>query len=204
MTSAFYLFRIPICWHPMMAFNISFTGEHLGFGGSGLFRPCCSVIPMGWASAVSVMQEIAKTLTKIGRLPAASRVRRTAPLPPWLVDTCEVAASSGRPSFHVYLDNFCGMEKVRRDEQADAGGQIHSALEAAWHQAGVLSSSKKKVSGEPVPHELGAMLQGDEGTLGPSPERVLKLVQTTLVVIGRRSLSRGNGSKSSQEDGFTA
>ena len=190
MTSAFYLFRIPICWHPMMAFNIGFTGEQLGFGGSGLFRPCCSVIPMGWASAVSVMQEIAETLTKIGRLPAASRVRRTAPLPPWLVDTCEVAASSGRPWFHVYLDNFCGMEKVNKDERADAGGQIHSALEAAWRQAGVLSSSKKKVSGEPVAHELGAMLQGDEGTLGPSPERVLKLVQTTLVVIGRRSLSR--------------
>jgi len=84
MTSAFYLFRIPVCWHPMMTFNISFTGEQLGFGSSDLFRPCCSVIPMGWSSAVSLMQEIAENLTKIGRLPPTHRVRRTAPLPPWL------------------------------------------------------------------------------------------------------------------------
>lgn len=80
------------------------------------------------------------------------------------------------------------MEKVTEGDSPDDGVRIHSALEAAWRTAGVLSSSKKKVSGEPVAHELGAMLQGDEGTIGPSPDRLLRLIQTTLVVIGRQKL----------------
>ena len=82
------------------------------------------------------------------------------------------------------------MEKVTEGDSPDDGVRIHSALEAAWRTAGVLSSSKKKVSGEPVAHELGAMLQGDEGTIGPSPDRLLRLIQTTLVVIGRQKLCR--------------
>ena len=157
MTSAFYLFRIPECWHPMMAFNIGFTGSQLGFREQGLFRPCCNVIPMGWASAVSVMHEIAERLTTIGRPPSSHRVRRTAPLPPWMVDTCEIASATGRPWYHVYLDNFCAMQRLKKGEALEAGASMHQALEGAWEQVGVLSSSKKKVVAEPVAQELGAL-----------------------------------------------
>ena len=82
MSSAFYLFRIPTPWSRMMAFNIAFDGEVLGLQKGALFRPGCSVIPMGWNSAVSIMQELADRLTVIARLPAQHQVRRQAPPPP--------------------------------------------------------------------------------------------------------------------------
>ena len=69
MTSAFYLFRIPVAWHRAMAFNISFRGEELGLAPGVVYRPCCAVIPMGWSSAVSVMQEIAERLTQLASSP---------------------------------------------------------------------------------------------------------------------------------------
>ena len=79
MTSAFYLFKIPQKWHRMMAFNVAFTGEQLGFGAGGLYRPCCAVIPMGWSGAVAVMQEIAERLSALAKLPKTHRIRRSSP-----------------------------------------------------------------------------------------------------------------------------
>eukprot|EP00435_Cladocopium_sp_Y103_P015342 s342_g3.t1 len=190
MTSAFYLFRIPSSWHSAMAFNIRFSGEQLGLEQGRYFRPCCTVIPMGWASAVSIMQEIAERLTSLSRLPPAHRVRRTAPLPEWLVDTCQVAGQSGRAVFHVYLDNFCALEKHDKRQPPCEGPCFHQALEDAWAKVGVLSSTKKRVVGEPSAQELGALFEGESGVLGPSPERLLRLIQSTMVVIAKPRLNR--------------
>ena len=56
MSSAFYLFRIPAGWSRMMCFNAIYPGHLLGLDAKTHFRPACAVIPMGWNSAVSVMQ----------------------------------------------------------------------------------------------------------------------------------------------------
>ena len=58
MTSAFYLFALPDEWAPFLTFDLSFTGDLLGKGaGSGEYYLSCRVLPMGWSSAVGVMQE---------------------------------------------------------------------------------------------------------------------------------------------------
>ena len=187
MASAFYLFRLPPAWAPNLAFNIAFPGESLGLQRGTLYRPACSVIPMGWHSAVSVMQEIADRLTVLGRLPASHKVKRTSALPAWLTDTLDAAEAKGRPWFHVYLDNFCAMEKKEKATETATGMQMHQALEAAWERAGVLSSAQKRVTGAAVIDELGARVDGANGTIGPSADRLLRLVQSTLVVIGKVS-----------------
>ena len=192
MSSAFYLFKIPTQWSEMMTFNASFLGAEIGLEGegSGRFRPACSVIPMGWGSAVSVMQEIAERLTTLARLPPSHRIRRTSPLPGWLVDVAAAACTSKRAWYHVYLDNFCAMEKVVSGEVAGQGKEFHEKLEEAWDTVGVLSSAKKRVSRASAAQELGAMIEGNSGTLGPSTERILKLVQTTLLVISKMRLKK--------------
>ena len=76
MVSAFYLFRLPVAWHPLMAFNIWFDGKDLGLQPGQRFRPCCAVIPMGWSSAVAIMQELAEKLSELGRLPRSHMIRR--------------------------------------------------------------------------------------------------------------------------------
>ena len=190
MSSAFYLFRIPPGWSRMLSFNVCFSGESLGLQAGVWYRPGCAVIPMGWHSAVAVMQEVADRLTTIGRLPSSHKVRRSMPLPGWLTQTLDDAKEVDKPWYHVYLDNFCCMSKVRDNGKSAQGEQMHEKLEAAWSSAGVLSSAKKRVAGASEAHELGAQFEGLEGTLGPSPERLLKLIQATLVVIGKHRLRK--------------
>eukprot|EP00435_Cladocopium_sp_Y103_P016319 s2345_g4.t1 len=190
MTSAFYLFRIPSAWNSMMAFNIAFKGSDINMSPDVWYRPSCAVIPMGWSSAVSVMQELAEKLTCIARLPASHRVRRSAPVPAWLTETCVEAERQHRAWYHVYLDNFCAMEKVSEQEEPLEGRDIHDRLETAWEKVGVLSSAKKRISGEFEALELGAHLQGKQGTIGPSGERLLRLIQSTLLVISKPCLRK--------------
>eukprot|EP00435_Cladocopium_sp_Y103_P053261 s1285_g17.t1 len=77
-----------------------------------------------------------------------------------------------------------------KGSKADAGLEMHQSLEDAWRRSGVLSSDKKRVSNAETADELGAHLDGQEGTIGPSGERLLKLVQTTLVCLGSAKLRR--------------
>ena len=55
-------------------------------------------------------------------------------------------------------------------------------------QTGVLSAAKKRVVAAEVAQELGAELQGNAGTIGPSGLRVLKLIQCTLVTLAKKRL----------------
>ena len=190
MTSAFYLFKIPQPWFRMMAFGVKFRGEELGLIPGVSYRPACSVIPMGWSSAVSIMQQIAERLTTLARLPSSHTVRRSAALPSWLTTTCDEAVQTGRAWFHVYLDNFCAMQRLRDEELPTLASCFHQRLEDAWDETGVLSSAKKRVSRASQALELGAALEGDQGWIGPSGERLKKLLQATLVVVKRHKLRK--------------
>ena len=190
MSSAFYLFRIPKKWSRMLSFNIDFDGECLGLKKGVRYHPACSVIPMGWHSAVSIMQEVADKLTALGQLPKENMVRRNIPLPPWLTDVLTEGSQKQKPWYHVYLDNFCAMQRTADRNEPEEVRVLHEELEQAWNDAGVLSSAKKRVSGAIKVDELGARLEGEAGTIGPSPERLLRLLQTTLVIISKTRLRR--------------
>ena len=189
MSSAFYLFALPPQWSRFLCFNLRFDGADIGMTPGQYFYLGCGVIPMGWSSAVSIMQEIADRLTVIGRLPDDRKVRRDYPLPPWLVDTLRESKSRGSSWFHVYLDNFCSMEKMGDGTPQDSGW-LHSLIEKSWESSGVLSSSGKRVVSASSAVELGAEVNGVEGTLGPTSERLLKLIQSTLSVIRKCKLNR--------------
>ena len=190
MSAAFYLFRIPSCWNRMLCFNLSFGGKELGLSEDRIYHLACNVIPMGWGSAVSIMQEVAQQLTVIGRLPPSHQVRRKVPLPPWVVEALRISGDRGCSWFHVYLDNFCAMEKYRTEDGLVEGQWLHGKLEEAWKSTGVLSAEKKRISGASEVQELGAALRGDVGIMGPSSERLLKLLQSTFLVIGSGRLKR--------------
>ena len=166
--AAIYLFALPYCWSCRTCFNISFPGNLLGLSEGVHYHPACAVIPMGWSSAVSIMQELASRLCTLARLPLSHKVPRTAPLPSWLTGVLESALALGQPWYHVYLDNFCAMERLDDRSQEPAGKAFHEALEESWRRAGVLSSDKKRVSVAPSAQELGALIDGKAGWIGPS------------------------------------
>ena len=189
MSSAFYLFAIPEAWSPFLCFNLQVDGSEIGAEPGAKFYLACSVIPMGWSSAVSIMQEIADRLTTIGRLPETHKVRRDAPVPPWMVDMFKVCGDKGDSWFHVYLDNFCSMGKYGKESGGVEAMNFHKRIEDSWSSSGVLSSANKRVVGADRATELGAELDGIEGTLGPSSERLIKLIQSTLSVIRKPQLN---------------
>lgn len=190
MSSAFYLFAIPPAWSPYLCFNISMKGEQIGKSPGSIYYLACGVIPMGWSSAVSIMQEIADRLAVIGRLPEDHQVKRNVPLPPWLVNSLADQREQGRSWFHVYLDNFCAMGKSTGSSHRKETESLHKQIEESWYNSGVLSSSSKRVVAASRAVELGAEINGVEGTLGPSSERLTKLIQSTLSVIAKWKLNR--------------
>eukprot|EP00435_Cladocopium_sp_Y103_P036363 s442_g9.t1 len=84
------------------------------------------------------------------------------------------------------LNGLFGVEKSGFEQ----GEVLHQEAEALWKRAGVVSAEKKRKRCEVSGQELGAFVHGGARVMGPSPERLVKLIQATLVVLQRKSLSR--------------
>ena len=190
MSSAFYLFKVPPCWHRHLAFNVVTSEEELMGKGRRLFALCCSVLPMGWLNSVSIMQEVSENILKHGQLNPYNQVSRSNPLPKWFTEILAEATEADRSWWHVYLDNFCACERVESHTAAVAGALCHEAAEAAWQAAGVVSSEKKRVSAASYINELGAEVDGDSGALGVSTQKLLKLALATLWMLAGSDLGK--------------
>ena len=79
MVSAFYLFSVGEDWARQLCFNLSATEAQLGFEKAKrkeVFYLGCRVLPMGWSSAVGVMQCIAEEVLFRGSFPRDTLCRR--------------------------------------------------------------------------------------------------------------------------------
>ena len=74
------------------------------------------------------------------------------------------------------------VERVKLVDKSVHGSRLHDEAEQSWLSAGVVSSAKKKARHLRVADELGARLDGENGMIGVSGERLVKLLQTTSVV----------------------
>ena len=190
MTAAFYLFGLPPQWRNFLAFNLVVDGKEVQLEEGVPYALACCVLPMGWASAVSVMQEASQLLLERHGLPRSQQVLRSRPLPPWLTAVLGEAKDSRRAWFHVYLDNFFAGERVCKGDSAKEVSWVHEEAEKAWNTAGVLSSEKKKVSQANAVEELGANLDGEGQLLGASAGRLHRLVQSTCFLLSRKWIPR--------------
>ena len=190
MQSAFYLFRLPPEWQPLLSFNFEVDGSQIGKTPRKRYHLACSVLPMGWTSAVSVMQEISQMLIEKSGADLNSQVRRTRPLPGWLTESLKTARSEKREWFHVYLDNFFAGERLEEDHPGGQACVLHRQVENAWAEAGVLTSAKKPVHNAAEVQELGAQVDGAGKMLGASAGRLIKLLQTTCVVLAKERIPR--------------
>ena len=115
MTSAFYLFSLPSSWQRFLAFNLQAKGEDIGLRAGVLYCLACKVLPMGWASAVSVMQEVSQALLNHGGLPRGEQVLRTKPLPTWLTEVLKAArvtSTGGTTSIWITSSRGSAWEQV--------------------------------------------------------------------------------------------
>lgn len=190
MSNAFYLFRLPSCWRGFLAFNVSRPGSCFVNGGSETFYLACNVLPMGWLSSVSVMQEVSENLILRHALLEEYQLSRNKAIPLWMVGLLKEAKASKRAWWHVYLDNFAAGQILGPDEKSTLRDQIHNMAEDAWAEAQVLSSEKKRKRGCMEAEELGGFVSGKDKTLGPSGKRLLSVIHSTLWVLDRPHLSK--------------
>jgi len=190
MQNAFYLFKIPSAWSPMLSFNLLASGQEIGLGGEEQYALGCSVLPMGWSSSVAIMQEASERILALGRLPADEQLLRGRAVPLWMVGLLDEARKKGKAWWHVYLDNFAAGEVGKQGEQFSSGHELHQLAEKAWAVSGVVSSEKKRKAAELEAQELGGFMDGGAKTLGGSPERLLKLVQATIILLKQPHLSK--------------
>lgn len=190
MSNAFYLFRLPAVWAKYLSFNLIRKGETLGLQRGVDYALSCTVLPMGWLSSVSIMQDIAENLLLKDALDSEHQLSRNRPVPLWMVGLLKEAKRSGRAWWHVYLDNFAAGQVVDEDESILGGQFLHDQAERAWSDAQVISASKKRKSGVLEAEELGGFISGNTSSLGPSAERILKLIQATLWLLGRAHMAK--------------
>ena len=190
LTAAFYLFRLPKQWERFLAFNVKVNGAEIDLEPSSTYVLSCAVLPMGWSSSVSIMQEIAEHVALRGGMPSETQLVRGRALPPFLTSCIELGEAKDMPWWHVYLDNFCAGQKVLAEETSSAGQALHSRLEDAWSRSGLVSSAKKRISDATQVQELGAWVDGTNQMISVSGERLLKLVQTTIWALGGRILRK--------------
>ncbi len=190
MTSAFYLFALPEEWAPYLTFNLGFPGHAIGRDDGATYFLSCRVLPMGWSSAVGVMQEISSNLLRWGGLSMSQQVCRNKPLPPWLVEALLESKEKEQGWWHIYLDNFFSGQKVSTGGSGEDSRQLHETTERIWGNTGVLSSKKKMVSDSGQAEELGGKFNSESKYLGVSGERLVKVSQTTLLVASRRFLPK--------------
>ena len=192
MVSAFYLFSLPPEWSELLCFNLSTTGEKLGLLGEErqkVYHLGCKVLPMGWSSAVGVMQFIAEQVLYNGSIPKEAQLRRGAPLPEWVLKSSEEAAETKRLWWHVYLDNYASGEKIQKGK-SPLGSEVQNEVERLWQGAGILSSSEKTVADQESAVELGAHMGGDGMWIGASSVRLQKLIKATLWFLDQKGMSR--------------
>ena len=192
MVSAFYLFRLPEQWARLLCFNLSFFNHDLGLE---LDKPrvklylSCRVLPMGWSSAVGLMQQIAQQVLWEGGLPLDRQVRKDCPVPEWMTRCDQAARQKETAWWHVYLDNYAGGAKVTTAEDVAGSNDQEMALRL-WKEAGIVSSEKKEVRGAKQIVELGAFVGGGGKWIGGSPERMVKTIKGTLFSLLRKQVGR--------------
>lgn len=190
MSSAFYLFRLPRDWQPYLSFNVHCDGAEIEQTPGCSYTLACAVLPMGWNSSVSIMQEVSERILWNAGFSEHSQIRRGFAMPEALTKCARQSVDEDRAFWQVYLDNYMGGQKLVSGESAVACKTQHDRAEAAWKDVGILSSQKKKVENATEVEELGALIQGQEGYLGGSNRRFCKLIQATCWVLSRKVLDK--------------
>ena len=172
MCSAFYLFALPSKWNKYLSFNVKVGGASIGKDPLRHYALACQVLPMGWSSFLS----------------EEAQVERGSPIPRFLVECLKEGEDKLMPWWHVYLDNCCVGQRVRKGRPPTEGDVLHRRAEMAWERTGILSSEKKRVAHAERVEELGALVDGGGQSISISGNRFLKLIVGTWHVVGQNRL----------------
>ena len=171
-TSAFNLFSVPDTWLPHFAFSKKVCASAFGGKKGDLVRPALSVIPMGWKSAVSLIQAAVRHIvfTKC-KVPRMTSIEKYKPLP----DTETMTI--------VYLDNFDELRRIRKFGQEVELGRVseaHDRFNQVCDELGLSRNQAKQLIMSLTGGIQGGELDGQTGVLKVAKEKLKDFLAISL------------------------
>ena len=201
MVGCFHLFRLPDEWSPYFAFNMSFSANELGLPGNDKVWLGSRVMPMGWSNSMGVVQYLhRRLLTKatgspqvcpLSRqaLPLTREVRKDKPFPVLSSDSLTVSAF-----WQTYCDDFDLSELVGESpefyESFSVPHEWHDVARSMYASANVPTSVDKAGVRESAVIRLGALVDGLQGRISPSPDKFGLLAGLTHYILTKPRVSK--------------
>ena len=178
----FYLFRVRREWQPFLAFAKPLPARLCPHNRERFYLTSL-VLPMGFCNSVALAQHIHRQVVSSALEEARkeglqhgweAELRRDRPL------------SSANPTYRIYLDNFDQLEKVDSalaERIKGTPAPLVDSLRSVYTDMAIPRHPKKAVERQSSAEVQGALVDGTEGTARPRPEKVMRYVQLTLLLL---------------------
>eukprot|EP00438_Fugacium_kawagutii_P032030 Skav203167 [mRNA] locus=scaffold371:249779:253293:+ [translate_table: standard] len=173
LVAAFYLFALPPGWSRLMTFGPKVPWRKLGVEKPGSVHIGARVLPMGWASAVGILQHAHRRLALRSPLAGGGG----------LLGKCEIRRDSVFPDqemesslWSLYLDDTSLVEVMDKRVAEELSGkppEEQKRLRAAYAHWGIPVSLEKAQERAAKAEKLGAVLDGDAGLLKGAMKRAI-------------------------------
>lgn len=181
--SAFNLFGVPDTWLPFFAYSKKVDASAFGLPKGKMVRPALSVVPMGWHSAVALVQEAVRNLVfEKAQIPRQFSIEKHKPLPEEKKFTI------------VYLDNYDEIQVIKRLDM-DMSKEGHEISED--HQKFIDACDSAHLPrniGKQLIHAFAGGLQGGEldgsrGVLKLQAEKLRAYMEVSLCLLTKKRWS---------------
>lgn len=184
--SAFNLFAMPDAWLGFFAYSKKVDGAAFGLKAGTQVRPALSVVPMGWHSAVGLVQEAVRFLVfEKSRVPRERSVEKGLALP------------EGKKLAVVYLDNFDEITILKKfskelEESEGVMTESHKRFIRVCDKEGLPRNAGKQLVGAMAGGMQGGEFDGDAGVLKVGSDKLRSFLQITLALLASKKWSEFN------------
>ena len=182
LTAAFYLFRLPPVWAEYMVLEKEICLRDIGGDSDEKRLVGITVLPMGWSSAVGLMQAVHRQIA----------LRAVSLGGAGLSDLAEISKDAvfpsleDEPGWSIYLDDTTIIEKVDRAVSEEMPEE-QARLRRAYEWWGIPTNAGKAMTRVKEADRLGALLDGDRGVLRVRTQRALDLIGLGTFARGMQS-----------------
>ncbi|CAJ1445108.1 unnamed protein product, partial [Effrenium voratum] len=183
---AFYAWKLPPAWKPLMSFRWPVPGSALGLQCRWTYV-AATVVPMGWINAVSLFQHLHRQVgmapsPKGAGHPAEIEWRRDRPIP---FDS----QGTARHFVQFYLDDFDAPELIPSEgweSQRGTVGPLHEVQRQAYKRWGIGIAEDKAQVREPRVIRMGAEINGILGRISAPKQKKMEVAWYGLELLGNR------------------
>eukprot|EP00435_Cladocopium_sp_Y103_P055568 s172_g18.t1 len=176
--SAFNLFEMPLGWRGLFCYEKKVRGSILGLPSEEEVYVSLRTVPMGWVSAVGVVQAAIRHLAfEVAGLPLQGELQKGKPVP-------------GGDKFLLYLDSVDQLRVVDQTCKAIVEGtasEEHKKFEAACDSMGLPRNKGKALAGALRGTIQGGELRGEEGVFMLQPKKMHQNVALCLALLSSQT-----------------